>query len=375
MGSDESLEERVPRVLFVSKPIVPPFHDGTKCLVRDVSGQLSAFEALVMGQPGVFERTGVVTVPVYRGGGAFSPALVDNARAAFHLLARDTSDVWHFVFAPNPASSGFGRFAKRARRVPTVQTVASPPQRFRGAGSWLFGDVVVAQSRWTADRLMAQPRSARVDVVPPCVGDLAPVPEAARARIREALDVPVHAPLFVYPGDWETSSGAETVAEAAEAITRSVDGAYVVFACRQKSAAAAHIEAAMKRRLRALRVRFAGELESVLPLIATSAALLFPVDDLRGKVDLPIVLLEAMALGVPIVVARGGPLDDLEQVHRVPPRDPEALVSACIALATLPEYRNRLIGAAKAEVEERFSAGRVARMYERLYERALRLTS
>lgn len=328
-----------------------------------------------MGQPGVFERPGVVTVPVYRSGGSFSPALADNARAAFHLLAKDTSDVWHFVFAPNPASSGVGRLVKRARRVPTVQTVASPPQRFRGASSWLFGDIVVAQSHWTAERLMAQPGSPRVDVVPPCVGALGAVPEDARMGIRKALDVPADAPVFVFPGDWETSSGAETVAEAAEGITRRVDGAYVVFACRQKSVAATHIEATMKRRLGALRVRFAGELDSVLPLVATSTALLFPVDDLRGKVDLPIVLLEAMALGVPIVVARGGPLDDLEQVHRVPPRDPEALVSACIALSALPEYRNRLIAEARAEVEERFSAGRVARMYERLYERALRLTS
>ncbi len=365
----------MPRVLFVSKPIVPPFHDGTKCLVRDVSRHLVAFEPMVMGQPGVYERPGVLTLPVYRGAGGYSPPFADNARAAFHLVARSAADVWHFVFAPNPLSSGVGRVARRIRRVPTVQTVASPPQRFRGAARWLFGDIVVAQSRWTADRLMAEPGASAVEVIPPCVGDLAPVSPLAEAHLRASLDVPSAAPLFVYPGDWETSSGAEVVAEAAEEITRSVRDAYVVFACRQKSPAAVHIQSAMERRLRTLRVRFAGKLESILPLIATSTAVLFPVDDLRGKVDLPIVLLEAMKLGVPVVVASGGPLDDLRGVHRVPALDPQALVEACIKLSTLPEYRDRLIHEARSEVAERFSAERVARKYEQMYERALRLTT
>ncbi|MCA9642050.1 MAG: glycosyltransferase family 4 protein [Polyangiaceae bacterium] len=363
------------QVLFVSKPIAPPFHDGTKCLVRDLSGELQAFKPLVMGQPGVYERAGVVTVPVYRGAGGFSPPFADNARAAVHLLRSSAADVWHFVFAPNALSSGVGRVARRVRGIPTVQTVASPPQRFRGASEWLFGDIVVAQSTWTAKRLMAEARAPRVEVVPPCVGAIAQVSREAQAEMRLELDVPASAPLFVYPGDWETSSGAEVVAEAAQELTRSVPDAFVVFACRQKSAAAKHIELAMKRRLQTLRVRFAGELKSILPLIATSSAVLFPVDDLRGKVDLPIVLLEAMALGVPIVVASGGPLDDLESVCQVPPRDPHALVQACVGLTNNPECRIELIEKAKGEVRERFSARRVAQQYELLYERALRLTA
>ncbi|MGE0321677.1 MAG: glycosyltransferase family 4 protein [Polyangiaceae bacterium] len=362
------------KVLFVSKPIAPPFHDGTKCLVRDVSSQLQGFQPMVMGQPGVYERPGVVTLPVYKGAGGFSPPFADNARAALHLLTRSAADVWHFLFAPNALSSSVGRFARRVRRVPTVQTVASPPQRFRGASKWLFGDIVVAQSAWTARQLMSQPMAPHVEVIPPCVGDLEDVPWETQVAMRELLDVPPDAPLFVYPGDWETSTGAEVVAEAAAGVTRSVPGAVVVFACRQKSAAAKHIEVAMKRRLRTLRVRFAGELNSILPLIATSSAVLFPVDDLRGKVDLPIVLLEAMALGVPIVVATGGPLDDLQSAQRVPARDPEALVQACITLVNHPECRNQLIRGGKAEVAERFSARRVAHQYELLYERALRLT-
>ena len=38
----------MPRVLFVSKPIAPPFHDGTKCLVRDVASELRDFSPVVM---------------------------------------------------------------------------------------------------------------------------------------------------------------------------------------------------------------------------------------------------------------------------------------------------------------------------------------
>jgi len=157
------------RVLFVSKPIVPPFHDGTKCLVRDVALHLERAEAMVMSAPGAPalesavdaelypSRDGRVPVqmaPVYPGAGRFAPALRDNVRAAAFLLARSRADVWHYVFAPNPKSSVVGCAIGRLRRVPVLQTVASAPRRFEGLSRLLFGQIVVAQSEWTRARVV-----------------------------------------------------------------------------------------------------------------------------------------------------------------------------------------------------------------------------
>lgn len=364
-----------PSVLFVSKPIAPPFHDGTKCLVRDLAQNLTAFEPQVMSYQAAPPLPGVSIRAVYGDAGGFSPGLLQNARAASYLALAAHADLWHFVFAPNPASSHVGRAAKRLRRVPVVQTIASPPLSFRGAAKWLFGDVVVAQSRWTAQRILDGSSERSIEIIPPCVGAAVDVGLSECVAVRQSLSIPAEAPIFLYPGDLETSSGAHTVAQATARILEAIPGAFVVFASRKKTAAAPRIEADLRARYGSPRVCFAGELKSVLPLVKTSTALLFPVDDLRGKVDLPIVLLEAMQIGTPVVVASGGPLDDLEHVLRVPAQDPPALAAACVALHHEAGLRRGLIESGQAEVVRRFSAGSVAASYESAYERALRLTA
>src|SRR6478609_5728292 len=115
----------MPRVLFVSKPIAPPFHDGTKCLVRDVAAQLRAVTPVVLttreGLP--LLPSGVTGRAVYGNGGAFAPALADNARAALALLTGPRDDLWHFVFAPNVRTGQVARALRALRRLPIVQTV------------------------------------------------------------------------------------------------------------------------------------------------------------------------------------------------------------------------------------------------------------
>jgi glycosyltransferase involved in cell wall biosynthesis len=372
----------MPRVLFVSKPIAAPFHDGTKCLVRDVSRSLTRYDAVVMGTragvPDDVLDSHVGVASVYADSGAFAPALAANARAAAWLVLRARADVWHFVFAPNPRTSTVARVALALRRVPSLQTVASPPQQFSHAD--FFGKVVVAQSTWTRDRILqtfaeARREPPRLEVIPPPVAELAPPSRYAVDRVRAALTLPDGVPVFVYPGDLEVSRGASRVAAAVPEIVRQLENAVVVFACRHKTPAAAGVEAELRARLDPRSVRFTREVN--LPaLLSTSTAVLFPVDDLRGKVDLPISLLEAMSLGVPVVTVKTGPLADLDGVLWVDGDDPAELARAAIAAAGGASgnggaVRARVIAEARNVVVKRFDSAVVAAAYERLYDSLL----
>lgn len=367
----------LPRVLFVSKPVAPPFHDGTKCLVRDVSRHLRRVSPIVLTARGAAGLEGVLPervqrAEVYTTSGAFTPKLADNLRAASWVLFRSRAELWHFVFAPNPRTSKVGGFLKRVRAARVVQTVASPPRSFAGMGRLLFGDVIVAQSRWTRQRIedacRAEGRAVpRLEVIPPPVPELAPrTPHAISAMLQELALEPAR-PLFVYPGDLETSSGAETTAAVAEQLARELPEANVVFAYRNKTPRAPAVAAQLERRLTGKNVRFACEVPDVLALVAAATAVLFPVDDLCGKVDLPIVLLEAMTLGVPVLALDDGPLADLEGALKLPSLEVAGWVKAARALATDAGARNAAIEAGRAAVERRFRADRVAAEYEALY--------
>jgi glycosyltransferase involved in cell wall biosynthesis len=89
---------------------------------------------------------------------------------------------------------------------------------------------------------------------------------------------------------------------------------------------------------------------------------------------LPIVLLEAMAAGVPVVATPVGGVPELvsdgETGLLVPPGDAEALAAAIGRLLAEPETARRLAANARARVEERFServmGERVLAVYEDL---------
>lgn len=365
-----------PRVLFVSKPIAPPWNDGSKNLVRDVARNLTRARATVLTTadgPSIGEH--VALDRIYTAPGRFAPGLAQNARVVRRLLTGDAHDVWHFVFAPNPASSTMARVASRARRLAgwkgrVVQTIASAPRSFDGVGQWIFGDAVVVVSEWMRGRLLGAGVERDVRVIQPCAEAPRPPSDEAKRDVRRKLDLGT-APVVLYPGDYEVSRGAGTVARAVGAIEKSVPGCVVVFACRAKTPKSHHARAAVESDLRAAglldRTRHAGEVDDMAALLASSSVVAFPVDDLYGKVDVPLVLIEALALGVPVVAARGGPLEALTSARFVDPEDDAALAAEVTRFLLEPTAARDAAARGASLFTARFHPRAVAAAYDDLY--------
>lgn len=371
----------MPRVLFVSKPIAPPFHDGTKCLVRDVATQLRAVTPVVMTTRQALSSLppGLTGRAVYGASGAFAPALLDNARAAFSLLTGPRDDLWHFVFAPNPRTGQVARALQAVRAIPIVQTVASPPRHFRGLRRLLFGDEIVVQSRSTESKLLEAARRERfalppLTVIPPPVPRLA-LPSAEQVEhARRELDVEPGERLILYPGDLEVSSGAEATRALVDPLRERFPDAVVVFAYRNKTPAAAERAAVLKHALQGRRVRITDRVTNMHALLVAVDIVIFPVDDLWGKVDQPIVLLEALQLGTPCLVLDQGPLKDVEGACKLPTLDERAWLEAIAGLLDSDETRARAIAEGCAAASRVYASGVVARAYEAIYLRALKQT-
>jgi phosphatidylinositol alpha-1,6-mannosyltransferase len=367
-------------VLFVSKPIAPPWNDGSKNLVRDVARNLVRARPTVLtteGAPSLGET--VAMEPIYATAGRFAPGLAQNARVVRRLLGGDAHDVWHFVFAPNPASSTVARVTSRARRLVgwkgrVVQTIASAPRSFDGVSQWIFGDAVVVVSEWMRGRLLGAGVKQEVRVVQPCAEAPAAPSEERKRAVRGALDLG-DAPVVLYPGDYEVSRGAGTVARAVGAIVRKVPGAIVVFACRAKTPKSAEARAAVEKDLRAAgfldRTRHAGDVSDMPALLAASSVVAFPVDDLYGKVDIPLVLLEALALGIPVVAARGGPLEALATARFVDPEDDAALAADLTRFLLDPGLARDAAAQGASLFAARFTPRAAAAAYDDLYAEAL----
>ena len=362
-------------VLFVSKPVAPPWNDSSKNLVRDVSTHLRRHGAVVMGSKSISQLGDARVAAVYasKKAGSFSPTLGDNLRVLRYLAWGAKPPIWHFFFAPNRRSSMAARWAARIRAKATVHTLCSLPPASVSMKPLLFADVTVALSRFAEALLLeAGVSEDRLRRVPPCVPAL-PVPtEAERRALRAKHDLPASAPICTYPGDLEHGDGARIALDAFARIPRS--DAVLLMACRDKTAAARSCRRAARDRAGRLgvadRVQWWGETQHIHELLAVSDCIALPSRSSFGKMDYPLVALEAMSMGVPVIVSAGTPAAELAVRGAAVSVEPqaEALASAIEALLNDDEGRRDLGEVARARVADELSPERTAEAYERIYE-------
>lgn len=370
-------ENETPRVLFVSKPMSPPFRDGSKCLVRDLCLNLTEFQPHIMSTKAgadVLNHKAKLHA-VYGDSGQFSPGLGQNLRAFSWLLRSPRVEIWHSIFAPNPRASLALRSLARVRRRLVCQTIASPPREFTHPERLLFGDIVVVQSAWTKTRFLdAYATGAAlpphiVEIPPPCP-ELT-IPESSRVQsTRFELGLEAHDPLFVYPGDIEVSSAAAFLLNWAKHLRAHIPRGKLVIAYRNKSAGTRAAVEVLKDQVDPGVVLFRENVSDIVSLLRAAQAVLFPVDDLYGKVDLPIVLLEAMKVGTPVFALDSGPLQSLKGATLLEDSQ-ETWLKAAIDLVHKPSLREQLVEQGKQAITNIYNAQVVARAYEEVYRELL----
>ncbi len=362
-----------PGVLFVSKPLTPPWHDSGKNLAKDLAVALTGWDVHVMAQRGAAALAPhVVSEPVYGNAGSYSAGVSQNLAPLLRLLKPDNLPIYHFFFAPNKKSSTAARAVLRFKRRRSVHTLCSVPASFDGIRSLLFADRVVVLSQDTR-RKLEQAGVHQIEVIPPCVPDSPPVSAQHKEAARAHAGVPMDAHLVLFAGDYEFSSAARTCTNALPMLMQSGD-VHFVFACRVKREASRHAEAQIRKEVEAMascrNVHFLNEVQDMEALVAAATVQVMPVDSLYAKMDLPLVLLESMREAVPIVVAEYGPLRELMENPvglSVPAGAAGALAEAVLRLLSDSAMRRQMGLAGQEAVTRLYHPAVMARKYENLY--------
>jgi phosphatidylinositol alpha-1,6-mannosyltransferase len=366
-------------ILFVSKPVVPPWNDSGKNLVRDLARGLTRHRATLMtriGAPSEVPNARLANVYAQNSGG-FAPGIGDQARVFAHLLTARGHAAFHFFFAPNPRSCKAGWAAMRLRRLPSLHTLSSAPRDARAIVPQLFADVNVVLSQHTEQLLLAAGLGTdRLVRIAPAIAPLAPLDAAQRLAARRLLGLPEQAPLVLYPGDLEFGGGAQLCLEAFR--DARLSSARLLLACRSKTPHARAVESELRARVATLglsqRVQFIGETAHIHALLGCVDVVTLPSTDLYAKMDYPLVLLEAMSLGRAVLVARDTPAAELcvDDAVRSVEAHADALAGALSALLDDESERTLLGQRAERALHARYTHGVMAQHYEAVYDALLR---
>jgi glycosyltransferase involved in cell wall biosynthesis len=366
-----------PKVLIVSPSVTPPWTNGTSVLVRYLCEAGLGFRYHVMGCRGQVAPGARVTVEPIYGDGRQHP-LVTQARLAARLLMPDGSALHHFFFAPHPRAVRVAKIALTLSRRRSVHTVPSPPADDLDLRQAIFADRTVVLTEASAVSFR-QAGVSDVHVIRPAV-PLPPDPAdptAFRRRLALWFRGPRWGdePAFLYPGDLEFSDGASVFLDAAELVFAERPDARFILACRPKTPRAAHVLADLERRVARSpmrdRVTFVGVAPDFTALLGAVTAVVLPVSTLYAKVDTPLALLNAMALGVPAIVSDIPQLAELaglgDGVRAVRRSDPEDTAKVMLNLAAHSTLQRTLGEGARRTVASHFAPSTMAAAYEALY--------
>ncbi|MCA9706516.1 MAG: glycosyltransferase [Myxococcales bacterium] len=297
--------------ILLCKPVRAPFRDGTSVLVRNMLQAMPADVPLAyFGDPAAPVRAaGDEVLPA--GAMAYQPRLVDKARMLGRLATPRLSRLpIHSFFAANRASS---QALEVLRRVPRRRAVMQTLPASTGAP---------AVARWLGrlDRVIVTSEWGRRSLVEAGLG------EDRVARIYPGIDVPealAGPPVdqrrtILFAGDLDPEVG-ERLIEVARAL-RGAPQWRLEIATRPKGEAHAqvrrHLEQTLGAAIEGGQVSLLGEVPQMTELFDRAALQLYLASHARRKVDLPLVLLEGLARGVPVAIVDAQPVGELLAVAR-----------------------------------------------------------
>jgi glycosyltransferase involved in cell wall biosynthesis len=303
-----------------------------------------------------------------------------SRRATARSVARFAPDVVHVHWWFPGGLAVWPRFARSAPpyvmtshgtdlflldRLPAARAIARPI--FRGAA-----EVTVISSPLVARAESLGVSRSRISVIP------MPVDDATARAMDEAPRSPGDGRTLLFVGRLiERKGAAFAVRAVAELARQGRDVRLVIVGDGPERAALSALATSLDV---AGRIELTGALatSSVRDWYERATILLMPtITDWKGEQEgFGMVVVEAMAHGIPVVASRSGGIPDIirdgETGVLVPEGDANAIAASVARLLDHPAEAERLGAAARADVRERFAPTRIAAAFDTVYRRATR---
>ncbi|HYI65841.1 MAG TPA: glycosyltransferase family 4 protein [Candidatus Limnocylindrales bacterium] len=355
-------------LLLTSHPIAPPRDSADKEIAYGVAQALSAEHRFVyFGRAGAPRLAGMPgrRIPVLSWTGR--PGLAERAQVALAgIVVEQTVDMVHAVLTIGPQFAGYAaarrRLPDRFRR-PVLHTVPAIVDASGLDGRDALGPTV-AMSESSAASL----RNAGF----PVVGCVPPAVDLERWL---AVPRPTGPAIVMFAGHHGANDGGPDAIRGFRAAA--LDSGALVLAMRPRGGEDERVEQAALARIGAeagLReLTVLGVVDDMPALVAKSSLVLMVPRALRGKADVPIIVLEAMATGRPVVVSDLPSFELLgDGVRRVPAGDAAALGRVVGELLGDRDAYDRQVAAGRLALADRFSPLAMAAAYRRLYGEVIR---
>jgi glycosyltransferase involved in cell wall biosynthesis len=368
-------------ILMVTRPILPPWNEGSKNMAWQIAqrARRHRFHLMTAQSAGQLPTSdSIIWNYVYTDKNFVAK---QRLRLLWHLIQGNFDiDVYHFLFVPTPTTSRLLSgiiHLQRKRSIQTVPSLYTPDLSPKDARVLFFADRVVAISDWTADRLqsLGVKNITRINVGV----DLDRFkPSSDRDALRKKFSLPPDVPMALFSGELSRLGSTEILLSVIQRILTENPAVHFVFACPvrlpEDILARDQTQQTIHRLSLDAAVHFVGQVDDFSGLLNACDMLLFPVSRMAAKVDTPLTVLEAMAVGLPVIITDLFPLSEVFKADvgiATPLGDNEAFAEAVLELSADENRRRQMGQAGQSVVREHYNVQNMVQAYEELYDELL----
>lgn len=367
------------KILLATRPLVPPWDEGSKSFAYFLGKEIKNHYLTLLTTKEHLDGLPleVSQDPIFSSGHF-------NLKTKMELFwylrqARAQFDITHYLFTPTKLNTALIKLFAKPTKGKTIQTIAAlrddlySPEELR---KLFFADHLITYTDFSKQKLWRL-GFTNVTYIYPGVDLDKFRPQPKNIQIFNQANFTEKHFIVSYVGEYARLGATNMIAEAfIDFFQKNHDtDIRLVFACRIKN----HADARKKKEIQQ-RFAYAGFSKYVsftdsisdMPLLYNSSDLIiFPVENLKGKFDVPLVIAEAYACGRPVI------LSDLEQFREFAnhnacvtiPKDSGVKLMESVAHLKENEIERERIGASACYfAKNHFDLKNIARQYEAIYE-------
>lgn len=367
------------KVLIISSKIDLPVDNANKATVLDlVSNIENVFFTILISNNSdktfLQKNKNVFLDPVYDPS-AHHMSFVQKVRLFFRLCQRDSDiDIYHCMMEPSMLTILLLKFFITLKRKKSVITLLNKIENPYIINQLRFFDKIVVSSDHMKN-ILERKGITNIERIYPSV-DLKKLTEKKRNKEsfwRTKLKLG-HDPVVLFAGNYHPWQGIYDIEMAIPKIMEKIPEAKFIFACRTYFKHQYVEGQKLARRLKSTPFGdsffFLETVERIKDLLVEADVVLFPMHKVQKKSDIPIVLLEALAVETPIIITDIPPLNEIMKGkigHLIPVGDPQSLAEATVHLLVNPLQRQELGRCGREVVKEYFNSENMARQYFEIY--------
>lgn len=371
------------KILLVTRPIAPPWDEASKNFAYYLAKNMTGMEMHLMTKgelPDMPEN--VCQHPIYTASENDITFSQKIRSLFFQWREKNTFDVVHYFFTPTKLNSFLIKNFLSSKKTKSIQTVATLREDLYSdeeIKKMMFGDLIITYSDYAKNKL-ARLGFENVERVYPGIDLEKYQPREKNQGLLQKCGLSAEDFIINFTGEYTRLGAMDNVIDSFIEIARKIPKARLSLAVRIKNEKDARKKKEVVEKLKKNnlldRVSFLDssidygkdfDMSDAYNLCDVS---LFPVQNMRGKFDIPLAVVEAMACAKPVILSDLPILAELGNQNNsviIKAGDVPSLVAAISDLYDHPEKRVAIGQATQKFVAEKFDIKKVAEIYEQIY--------